>query len=240
MRHSLHGKGPAGARQPPAPAAAASPLAPGHAASAPRAQRPRPTAAPVSRPPWSPRCPAPMVTPVSGPHGHPGVRPHGHPAVRPHGRPGAPRRGGDGAFTPVRGLAKAPSPLEERTRASADRAGLGRAVTAFGRHRRQAEREFCRELRQLRQHGAWPGCRCQPRRRAAARPRKAPLAAVVRLCGGTGADPTGPRPEVAAAQSSSLPTHQPRRSLQPIGSREWTLVAAAEPPVTSEVRFTCN
>lgn len=119
-------------------------------------------------------------------------------------------------------------------------AGLGAAQPAFGKQHRQAERGFCRELRQLRQHGAWPGRRREPRRRSAARLRKAPWAAVVRLCGGTGADPAGPRPEAAAAQSVSLPSHRSHRSLQPIGSLEVAVVTAGETPVTSGVRFTCN
>jgi hypothetical protein len=214
----------------------------------------------------------------------------------PTATPAARASGGDGTFTRVRGLAKAPLPTEERTpRVSrrnscatgisviaesrepqapepecvlcrscsagdatlrclgenpASPAGvrvrrgcgttLRTLVTAFGRLRRQAGRGFCRELRQLRQYGAWPGRRCQPRRRAAARPREAPLAAAVRLGGGTAADPAGPRPETAVAPAASLPSHRSHKSLQAIGPREVTLVAAGEPPVTSGVRFTCN
>ena len=289
MAHCLHpavDNAPFTTRQGARPRGARPGPQPGRRGTSPQPQPPAPSPSPCRRrPPLAPAAPhlpclrlapsvaAPTVTPASQCHG------------------------GDGAFTRVRGLAKAPLPMQERTprvsRQSSCATGVsviaesrepqspeleqvpcksarqamrhcdswevqphclpgsssgGRvrvgpartAVTAFGRQRRQAEPGFCRELRQLRQHGAWPGRRCEPRRRAAARSRKAPLAAVVRLRGGTGADPAGPRPEAAAAQSVSLPSHQSHQSLQAIGPRELTLVTAGEPPVTSRVRFTCN
>jgi hypothetical protein len=116
----------------------------------------------------------------------------------------------------------------------------GTSATAFGRQRRQAERGVCRGLRQLRQHGASPARRCEPRRRAAARAPEGSAGGRRSALRWPGGGPSWPRPEAAAARCASLPSHQSRESLQAIGPRKLTLVAAAEPSVTSGVRFTCN
>jgi hypothetical protein len=181
------------------------PWPPGRAASAPRVQRRCPTATPASRANGGDgaftragglaKAPLPMAerTPrVSRQSSRATAisviaKAHESQALQPERVLCEPCFAGDVASrSSWRGNATSPVWL------AASGGGHGTSATAFGRKRRQAERESCRGLRQLRQHGASPGRRCERRRRAAARARKAPLAGAVRLCGGTGADPLAP------------------------------------------------